>query len=126
MASDWALIGSNAEAFGHPTSCEEPAGGSISSDATVSVTINGTAVATTTTASIDFPSHAHDYTDEDGCHQNETHSLDPDTGGPGLSDSVTINGSPIYLQASNVTTDPTTGGGVDIIDTGGNNSLSET
>lgn len=126
MASQWALIGSNADAFGHPTECEEPADGSVSSETSTSVTVNGSEIATINTATLSFPSHSHDYSDIDGCHQNQSHSLDPDDPGPGISTSVTVNGSPVYLTADNVATDPTSGGNIDITNSGGNNSVTET
>jgi hypothetical protein len=47
---------------------------------------------------------------EEGCHVNQSHTLDPDTGEP----SITINSSPIYLVEDSVTTDPGSGGDVDI------------
>jgi hypothetical protein len=126
MASEPALIGSNCEAYGHPDDCEEPADGTVQSTSPVSVTVNGTDIATKATADMHFPSHSHDYDVDNGCHQDESHTLDPDDPGPGLSDSVTINGSPIYQVATGVADDPTSGGSIDIIDAGGNSSLGET
>lgn len=123
MASEPALIGSNVEAYGHPSDCEEPAGGSVVSTGSVSVTVNGTEIATKPTADINIPSHDHDYDSENGCHQSESHTLDPDDPGPGLSDSVTINGNKMYTVNTGVASDPTTGGDIDIIDAGGNSSL---
>lgn len=110
-----AVIDADAEANGHPTECQEPAPGSVVSTAShgVTVTVGGTTreIATIASADISVPSHAHDYTSEEGCHQNESHTIDPDTGEP----SITINGSPIYLVENGTTTDPTTGGDVDIV-----------
>lgn len=109
-----ALIDSPVEAFGHPSECTEPAPGSVvsSSPTGITVTVGGTSkeVASIDSADIDIPSHAHSYSVEDGCTNLQSHTIDPDTGEP----SITINGSPVYLVEDAVTTDPTTGGDVDI------------
>jgi uncharacterized Zn-binding protein involved in type VI secretion len=109
-----ALIGADAAAFGHPAECTEPAPGTVNSDSThnITVTVSGTTreIASLSSASIDFPTHAHDHTTEEGCHQNESHTLSPSTGEA----SITINGSPVYIQGNAVASDPTTGGDVDI------------
>lgn len=119
--SDFVLIGASAEAFGHPSSCTEPASGSVATEGSSSVTINGTAVATTATADLSFASHSHDYSTSEGCHQNSSHTLDPDT----VSSSVTINGNPLYIAEDNVASDPISGGNINIIDAGGNTSVAE-
>jgi hypothetical protein len=112
--SEVALIGADAEASGHPTECEEPALGEVSSTSStgISITVGGQSaeLASIDSADISFDSHAHDYTSEDGCHELSSHSLDPDSGEP----SITINGSPIYVISGGVTADPITGGDVDI------------
>lgn len=110
-----ALIDSSCKAFGHPTECTEPAPGTVVSETTtgITVTVGGTTkeVAFISSAEMDFPSHAHD-TDSDGnCIDFASHSIDPETGEP----SITFNGSPIYVKKDSVTTDPITGGDVDII-----------
>jgi hypothetical protein len=109
-----AIIDATAEAFGHPSECTEPAPGTVVSAGSHGITVSAGGstkeVATIAAADISVPSHAHDYTSEEGCHQNESHTLDPDNGEP----SITINGSPVYLVEDGVTTDPTTGGNVDI------------
>jgi hypothetical protein len=111
--SEQCVIGASVEAFGHPSECQEPASGEVVSTAShgISVTVNGTSreVATIASADISLPSHAHDYSSEDGCHQNESHTLDPSGEA-----SITINGSPIYLVENNAATDPTSGGAIDI------------
>lgn len=122
--TDFVLIGASCEAFGHPTECTEPVSGGVVSEASSSVTINGTDVATTTTADMNFPSHSHDYSSTEGCHQNSSHTLGPDS--VSVSSSVTINGDPLYLEESGVASDPVTGGDIDIIDSGGNTSVSKT
>jgi hypothetical protein len=109
-----ALIGASIEASGHPSECQEPVPGSVvSTDShSVSVTVGGSTreIATTASADLSLPPHAHDYTDDEGCHQNESHTLDPSV----TSSSITINGSPIYFVEDDVATDPTTGGSIDI------------
>lgn len=111
--SEQCLIGAGAEAFGHPTSCTEPAPGEIVSTTSngISVTVGGVTheVASISSADISIPSHAHSYSGEKGCHNKESHAIDP-----GGESSITINGSPIYLVEDSVTTDPTSGGAVDI------------
>lgn len=113
--SEPTLIGADCEAFGHPTECQEPAPGTVESDNStgITVTVNGTTceIATLDSATMNFPSHAHDHSTLEGCHQNESHALDPDTG----ESTITINGSPIYQIESAVTSDPTTGGDVGIV-----------
>lgn len=118
------LIGANCEANGHPTECTEPAPGSVQQSSSHGVTVNGTQVATIASADMNFSSHAHDHTTEEGCHDNQSHSLDPDAGAD--SSSVTVNGSPVYIVGDGVTTDPGSGGTVDIVDSGGNNTITET
>ena len=117
--SEPAVIDASCEANGHPTSCTEPAPGTVTNTTNHNVTITaaGTTreIATIDSADMYFSSHAHKYsdTDDDGdkeCHQNQSHSIDPDTGNP----NITIDGSPIYLVENNVTTDPGSGGPVDI------------
>lgn len=109
-----ALLDATVEATGHPTECEEPVTGSIESAGShnVTVTIDGVSkeIATAGNSSITFSSHSHDYTDADGCHQNESHSIDGSS-----SSSVTINGDPIYQVESGVATDPITEGNVNIV-----------
>lgn len=120
--SNIALIGASCEAIGHPTECEEPVTGSIVSDSSTSLTINGTSVATTTTSTISFSSHSHDYSSQDGCHQNSSHSLDADT----TASSVTLNGDGLYLVKDGVTTDPITDGDVNIVTNSTTNSVTKT
>jgi|APHM01.1.fsa_nt_gi hypothetical protein len=64
---------------------------------------------------MDFPPHSHDYgtynVDEFGCHDDQSHRLDPRKGEP----SITINGSPIYQIEDDVQDDPITGDQIDIV-----------
>lgn len=127
MASEYALIGSSAEAGGHPSDCTETVSGTVQSTSSTSVSVNGTEVASTATADIHFDTHSHEYSgDPPSCKDDQSHDIDPDDPGPGLSDSVTINGNPVYLKADAVTTDPGSGGDVNITGNGGNSSLTET
>lgn len=124
MASEYALIGSNCEAYGHPNECQEPASGSVTESSESSVTIDGVGIATIKTADMHFNSHAHAYDPENGCISMASHDIDPDEPGPGTDSSVRINGSPVYVANTSVATDPDSGGAVDIIDSGGNSSVS--
>mgnify|MGYP000262406902 CR=1 FL=1 len=117
------LIGANCDAFGHPNNCQEPAPGAVQATSACPFTVNGTEVATEATADMHLNSHAHDYDSENGCHQNQSHDLDPDTGK--LSDSVTVNGRPVYLTDTAVANDPGSGGDIDIVDAGGNAFVTE-
>lgn len=117
-----ATINASAEAHGHPSNCTEPANGSVQADSDSSVHVNGTDVASVGAASINFSSHSHDHSSEDGCHNNQSHSIDPDT----VATSVSINDSPVYLVGSGVGTDPGSGGNVDITDGGANETVNVT
>jgi len=119
------LEGADATAFGHPSSCTEPAPGTVENRAPQSVSINGTPVATTATADIHFDSHAHSYSgDPPTCGSFQSHDIDPSV----VSQSVTVNGSPLYVKddVQAEATDPGTGGPVEIDNTGSNNSVVET
>lgn len=123
------LEGAPAKAYGHPTECTEPAPGSVQGTSGQSVSVNGTPIATVATADINFNSHAHAYedTNDDGiadtCTNFQSHSIDPST----VSQSVTVNGSPAYIDDNAPeATDPGSGGDVEITGTGGNSSVKET
>jgi len=123
---DIALIDSDVEAFGHPANCTEPASGSVVSTSTtgITVTVDGTTkeMASIDSADINIPSHSHTFTEEDGCTDTQSHTIDPDTGEP----TITINGSPVYLVEDAVTTDPTSGGDVDITTNSLNSEITKT
>lgn len=108
-----AFVSASVEANGHPVECQEPASGEVVSTTShgISVTVNGNTheLASVDSADISVPSHAHDYTSTEGCHDMQSHTLDP-SGEP----SITVNGSPIYVVEDNVSTDPGSGGTVDI------------
>lgn len=115
------------EALNHPTECTEPAPGQIQQTAAHGVTITNESgdsqqIATIASADMHFDSHAHDYSSLQGCHDNQSHDIDPDNG----SSSITINGSPVYLVKDGVTTDPGSGGDVNITQAGINNSVNQT
>lgn len=124
-------IDATCEAEGHPTDCTEVVSGTVQETAVASLTINNasgteSAVATTETADMHFDSHAHDHSLEQGCHQNESHDVDPTT----TSSSITLNtaagvSSAVYIVGDAVGTDPTSGGNINITDAGENNSVSE-
>lgn len=118
------LIGASCEAEGHPSECTEPAPGTVEQSSAHGLSINGTQVATVASADMNFLSHAHSYTgDPPSCGDNQSHSLDPDAAAD--SSSLTVNGSPVYIVGSGVTTDPGSGGNVNITDSGGNTSVTE-
>lgn len=106
--------GATAEAVGHPTECTEPAQGSVDSDASTGIIVSvgdvSRDISTVASSSITFSSHAHAYSTEDGCHNLSSHSLTADSG----DGSITVNGSPVIGVGNGVTTDPITGGNVNI------------
>lgn len=115
--SNVVLVGANCEASGHPTNCQEPAPGSVSSTSSSNVRLNGDDVYFKSRADMDFPSHAHDYDSDKGCHETASHAIDPND-----SHDVTLNGSPIVLE-SDKGTDPKTSGDAVFVDSGGNNTI---
>lgn len=115
----------SAEAGGHPSECTEIVSGQVQKDSDHNVTITNASgetkqIATIKSADMFFEKHAHDHETIDGCHNEQKHTLDPDTG----SKTVTINSSPVYLLKDGVTTDPGSNGDVNITDSGINNSVS--
>lgn len=119
----------SAEANGHPTECTEPVDGQVQSTDSHSVTITNSdgdskEIATADSADIYFDSHAHTYDSISGCIDKESHNLDPDA--VKRSQSVTINGSSVYLKKDAATTDPTSDGDVNFTGAGVNNSLDQT
>lgn len=120
-----ATIGSTCEATGHPSNCTEPAIGEITATDSHNITItdasgNSEEIATIDTANMTFDSHAHDYSIEQGCHDNQSHDLDPDES---MLPNITINGSNVYVGEDGVATDPGSGGSINITDTNVNNSI---
>lgn len=130
--TSFATLTADCEAKGHPSICTEPAPGKVEEEASHSVTVTNAGgeskqLATVASANMVIPNHGHDVGfNDDGspfCTDFTEHSIDPAS--QGLSSSVTVNGSPIYLQKSGVQSDPKTGDDVDILNTGVNNSLTE-
>lgn len=124
----FARITADCEAYGHPTSCTEPAPGSVVSTSSNNVTITNASgstqeLATIQSANIDIPTHCHQYSSENGCTDCYSHTVDPRAADD--SPSVMINGSPVYLTKNNVQSDPGTGSNIDIINSGGNNSVTQ-
>jgi uncharacterized Zn-binding protein involved in type VI secretion len=109
MIGVYALVGSPCLAEGHPSSCTEPAPGTIeNTDNNSPLTVDGSVIADHGDKMF-FPSHAHKYSDIDGdgskeCHDMQSHELVPDQNPP-----WTVNGRPL-MQVGNDTTDPGSGG----------------
>lgn len=125
--------GNSTEATGHPTECTEPVPGTVgASGGSTSVTVRNASgdvqpLASTGNASLQFPTHSHEYkdTNDDGnktCTSDSSHDITPST----VSSSITINGSPVFIEGDGVATDPASGGSVNILDGVINNSLTET
>lgn len=107
------------EAYGHPDECTEPATGTVSQyqSETNNVTVTNSAgqssrLATRADARLQIPSHSHDYDSIDGCHNSAEHTLLPDSDKD--SQSVTINGSPVFFDGNEVTSDPKSNGNVSV------------
>lgn len=116
-----ALITSKCEATGHPSDCSEPASGTVKNDSgghnvTVKTSDGEFMVATKDVAAMDFPSHAHDYSAVEGCHDNSSHNLDPKDG---ALLNITIAGSDVYPVDTDVQKDPKTGKKINITSTPG-------
>lgn len=122
-----ALITSECEATGHPNECSEPAPGTVNNDSgshnvTVKTSDGEYMVATKSIAVMDFPSHAHDYSSLEGCHESESHKLDPRESSLLT---IKIGGSKAYPVEDNVQTDPKTGEEINIISSKGSISNKE-
>lgn len=121
-------LSADCEGKGHPSDCTEPAPGKVEQQSAHGVSVTNAGgetkqLATVASADMNFPTHAHDIDKDGNCGDDASHTLDPTSSG--LSSSVTINGSPIYLQKSGVQSDPKTGDDIDIINSGVNNSVTE-
>lgn len=115
-----ALVGALLNAFDHPPECTEPAPGEVEGNSSVS--LDGVPVAALNLASMEFPPHPHEYDSEnDNCISISSHSIQPDP--RGYASSVTIDNKNIYLDDTNVSTDPGSGGPVDVVNNGGNSSV---
>lgn len=115
--SNVVLVGADCDAYGHPTECQEPAPGSVKSTSSSNVRLNGTDVYFQSRANMYFPSHAHDYSVDKGCHDIQSHSIDPDN-----THNVKLNGSPIVIE-SDEGTDPGTGNRAEFVNSGGNTNF---
>jgi len=112
-------IGASAEAFGHPSQCSEPAVGEVQSTSSNNITFSpdsGTIgeLASVDTADIHFDSHAHNYIAPPigpGCTSFSSHDVDPDDA---VLPQITVNGSKVYTDNNPVTTDPESGGDINI------------
>lgn len=120
------------EALGHPSDCTEPAPGTVSGSASHSITVTNAAgeskgfAIVSDSPSFEIPTHSHDYSDPEGCHDDASHSIGTgsmDTSK--FSSSVTINGSPVMVVNDAYATDPKSGGNVNVVGTGINNSITE-
>lgn len=121
-------IGADCEAAGHPTECTNPAPGTVDKVSTASITVTNSGgttdeIASADTADMHFDSHGHATDASNNCTDFQTHDLDPDAAA--LSQSLTLNGSPVYVVGSDVATDPGSGDSINIINAGTNNSMEE-
>jgi len=114
------LDGAPVEAFGHPGACSEPADGTVEDE--TPITYNGTPIATQQSGILSVPSHGHDTTDDGSCTQYESHDVTPDT----VSSSVSYNNYGLCIVTDNAGTDPGSGGNINITDSGGNDTVTET
>lgn len=112
-----ALDGAACEADGHPTDCQEPASGSVTASGSI-WRVEGTPVGTQD-GTMEFPSHSHDHSVEEGCHDDQSHSLTPDD-----SHILREEGQPLMFVGDS-TDDPGSGGTAEIVGDGGNSILRE-
>lgn len=109
LPTPYALIGDDCLADGHPTSCQEPAPGTIqNNDNNTPLTVDGTVVADHGD-DMYYSDHAHEYTDSDDDGEKECTTLQSHTLTPDQSPPWTIDGRPLML-VGNDTTDPSSGG----------------
>jgi uncharacterized Zn-binding protein involved in type VI secretion len=109
-----AFIGAPLEAFGHPSICSEPASGTVTGTSTVSV--NGKDIASQNNSRLNFGSHGHNTstdpkTGSKTCIDYQSHSIRQNN----VSETVSINGSPICNAVSGVANDPGSGGSVNYV-----------
>jgi|APHM01.1.fsa_nt_gi hypothetical protein len=122
-------ITSTCEAEGHPSSCNPVVTGEVQSTENSSISVNNIGgvekeIATVNTADIHFNSHSHDYSVEQGCHQNQSHDIDPTEKASSLTLSTLSSGSSnLYIVGDGVGQDPISGGNVNITDAGENKSI---
>lgn len=129
--------GNSVAALGHPTECTEPAPGKVSGSASHNITVTNAAgessgfVIADDSPSLEIPTHSHKYSNTDNdnvkeCHDTASHSISTssiDTSK--FSDSVTINGSSVMIVNTGYATDPKSGGNVNVVAGGVNNSITE-
>ncbi|AGM10775.1 hypothetical protein M192_gp104 [Halorubrum tailed phage 8] len=119
MSKKLAVHGATCEADGHPSECQAVVSGSTQdADGDTSVTINGVPI-TDHGDSMHFDSHAHAYSEEDGCISLSSHDLVPDE-----SPSFTVNGRPV-VRVGDSTSDPGAGTAT-VVDSGGNGAVTHT
>ena len=121
------LKGQSCEATGHPDDCTEPMPGSIQGPNRSVTVVNASGEEqpiATESSTLHFDSHSHDYSEAEGCHDDQSHDL---TGSDlsNLSSSININGEPVILVKDNVATDPGTGAPVNVVSGGISTSLGD-
>ena len=114
--SGFVTVGDEAEAFGHPSECAEPASGLVESSDNSSLTFTDSTgesrqIAAVGSAVITFPEHGHDTDDDDNCTDFQSHEVTPDE----VLTSVSLNGQALYKSGDNVATDPVSGGNINIL-----------
>lgn len=109
------------EADGHPSKCPGIVDGSVvDADGDRTVSANGTAVATRADR-MDFPPHEHDIDPTTGaCIDTQSHLLQTDQ-----TRNISVNGESVLIIGDS-TTDPGSGGTAEIIDAGGNSTVTVT
>lgn len=123
MSKQVMLIGAGVVAKGHPSSCTANVSGTVQSTGANLLSVAGTEVATADNADMHFDSHSHDHSAVEGCHDDQSHDVDPTSGK--LSGILRVEGSPVYLEDSALQSDPGSGGDIDATGNGGNTILNE-
>ena len=111
------VIGAPVTASGHPGACGSTASGVLSGSSSVSV--DGTPIGIASDCTLEFGSHGHDVNEDGLCVSYSSHSIQQEAVSPSLS----INGKAMYLTVNGAATDPGSGGSVDYVSSGGNNSV---
>lgn len=115
-----ALLGALCEADGHPSQCPGVVEGElVDTDTDTSVTVNGTPVATRGDR-MEFPPHEHALDANGNCTDTQSHLLQTDQVRP-----ITVNGQTVVVIEDS-TTDPGSGGLAEVVETGGNQTVTAT
>lgn len=110
------------EAEGHPSECTPVVDGQIIKQSNHNVTLTDASgvtkqLATINSARLSFSSHSHTFDAVLGaCVDDKSHVLSADSSA--FDDSLKVNGSRVFIVEDDVTTDPDSGGAVNVLSQG--------